>query len=53
MGVPPRNHPLCYINKINSLAKVVNDNIEGSFYVDDFLVCFWGKDMNIIDRQLL
>jgi hypothetical protein len=53
MGVPPRNHPLCYIIKINSLAKVVNDNIEGSFYVDDFLVCFRGKDMNIIDRQLL
>ena len=53
MGVPPRNHPLCYIIEINSLAKVVNDNIEGSFYVDDFLVCFRGKDMNIIDSQLL
>lgn len=53
MGVPPGNHPLCYIIKINSLAKVVSDNIEGSFYVDVFLVYFRGQDMNIIERQLL
>jgi hypothetical protein len=38
--------------KINSLAKVLNDNIEGSLYVDDFLICYRGKNMNIIERQL-
>jgi len=38
--------------KINSLAKVLNDNIEGSLYVDDFMICYQGKNMNIIERQL-
>ena len=38
--------------KINSLAKVLNDNIEGSLYVDDFLICYLGKNMNNIERQL-
>jgi hypothetical protein len=27
-------------------------NMEGSFYVDDFLICYRSKDMNIIERQL-
>jgi hypothetical protein len=31
--------------KINSLAKALN-NIEGSLYVDDFLICYRGKNMN-------
>jgi hypothetical protein len=39
--------------KINSLAKVLNDNIEGSLYVDDFLICYRGKNMNNIERQFL
>jgi hypothetical protein len=38
--------------KINSLAKVLNDNIEGSLYVDDFLICYVGTNMNNIERQL-
>ena len=38
--------------KINSLAKVLNDNIEGYLYVDDFLICYRGKHMIIIERQL-
>jgi hypothetical protein len=38
--------------KINSLAKILNDNIEGSLYVDDFLICYRGKNMNNIGRQL-
>ena len=38
--------------KINRLAKVLNDNIEGSLYVDDFVICYRGKNMNIIERQL-
>ena len=38
--------------QINSLTKVLNDNIEGSLYVDDFLICYRGKNINIIERQL-
>jgi len=37
--------------KINSLAKVLNFKIEGSLDVDDFLVCYRCKNMNIIERQ--
>jgi hypothetical protein len=36
--------------KINSLAKVLNDNIDGSLYVDDLLICYRDKNMNIIER---
>jgi hypothetical protein len=39
--------------KINSLTKVLNDNIEvSSLYVDVFLICYRGKHMNTIERQL-
>ena len=38
--------------KINSLATILNDNIEGSLYVDDFLICYRAKNMNNIERQL-
>jgi hypothetical protein len=38
--------------KINSLAKALNDNTEGSLYVDDFLICYRDKNMNIIERHL-
>jgi hypothetical protein len=38
--------------KINRLAKVLNDNIEGSLYVDDFLICYRGENVNTIERQL-
>ena len=31
---------------------MLNVNIEGSLYVDDFLICYWGKNINIIERQL-
>jgi len=41
-----------FSSKINSLAKVLNENIEGSLYVDDFLICYRGKNMNTIERQL-
>jgi hypothetical protein len=37
---------------INSLAKGLNDNIEGSLYVDDFLICYRGKNINTIERKL-
>ena len=38
--------------KINSLAKVLSEYIEGFLYVDDFLICYRGKNMNNIERQL-
>ena len=38
--------------KINSLTKALSDDIEGFLYVDDFLICYRGKNMNIIERQL-
>ena len=38
--------------KINSLVEVLKSNIEGSLYVDDFLICYRGKNMNNIERQL-
>ena len=38
--------------KINRLAKVLNDIIEGSLYVDDFLICYRGENVNTIERQL-
>ena len=54
MGVPQGSilSVTLFSIKINSLAKVLNDNIEGSLYVDDFQVCYRGKNMNNIERQL-
>jgi hypothetical protein len=48
MGVPQRSilSDTLFSIKINSLAKVLNDNIESSLYVDDFLICYRGKNMN-------
>jgi hypothetical protein len=37
---------------INSLAKALSEYIEGFLYVDDFLICYRGKNMNNIERQL-
>ena len=54
MGVPQGSilSVTLFSIKINSLAKILNDNIEGSLYVDDFLKCYRGKNMNNIERQL-
>jgi hypothetical protein len=54
MGVPQGSilSVTLFSIKINSLAKALNDNIEGSLYVDDFLMCYRGKYMNTIERQL-
>jgi hypothetical protein len=38
--------------KRNSFAKVLNDNIADSLFVFGFLICYRGKNMNIVDRQL-
>jgi hypothetical protein len=53
MGVP-QGSILCvtlFSIKMNSLIKVLNHNIEGSLHVDDFLICYRGKNMNIIERS--
>ena len=54
MGVPQGSilSVTLFSIKIKSLAKVLNDNIEGSLCVDDFLICYRGKIMNNIERQL-
>jgi hypothetical protein len=50
MGVPQGS--ILSVTLLSILAKVLNDNIEGSLYVDDFLICYRGKNMNTIERQL-
>ena len=54
MGVPQGSilSVTLFCIKINSLAKVLNDNIEVFSDVDDFLICVRGKNMNIIERKL-
>ena len=54
MGVPQGSilSVTLFSIKINSLAQVLKDNIDGSLYVDDFLICYRGKNMNNIERQL-
>ena len=38
--------------KINSITKVIKDNITCNLYVGDFLICYGGKHMHSIKRQL-
>ena len=54
MGVPQGSilSVTLFSIKINSLAKVLKENVEGSLYVDDFLICYSGKNMNNVERQL-
>jgi hypothetical protein len=53
MGVPQGSilSVTLFSIKINSFAKILNDNIEGSLYVDDFLICYRGKNMNNIEDR--
>jgi hypothetical protein len=55
MGVPQGSilSVTLFSIKINSLAKILNDNIEGSLYVDDFLICYRAKNMNNIVSILI
>ena len=34
--------------KINSLSKTLQNNVEGSLYVDDFLICYRAKNMILL-----
>ena len=54
MGVPQGSilSVTLFSIKINSLAKTLQNNVEGSLYVDDFLICYRAKNMNNIERQL-
>ena len=54
MGVPQGSilSPTLFSIKINSLARVLNQGVEGSLYVDDLLICYRAKNMNNIERQL-
>ena len=38
--------------KINSLAKILNKNLEGSLYVDDFLMSYRAKSTRTCEREL-
>ena len=33
--------------KINSLADVLKNDMQGSLYVDDFVLCYKSKNMNL------
>ena len=54
MGVPQGSIPsvTLFNIKINSITKVIKDNIICSLYVGDFLICYRGKHMHSIKRQL-
>ena len=54
MGVPQGSIlsvTLCSL-KINSLVKVLNKDVEGSLYVDDFLMSYRAKNTKSCERQL-
>ena len=38
--------------KINDIAKELKAGVECSLYVDDFLICFRAKTMNLLERRL-
>ncbi|MDA3086478.1 reverse transcriptase domain-containing protein, partial [Campylobacter sp. CS_ED1] len=38
--------------KINNIVKTLNPGIDCSLFVDDFVICFSGKHMRTIERQL-
>ena len=54
MGVPQGSilSVTLFSLKINSLAKVLNKDVEGSLYVDDFLMSYRAKNTNSCERQL-
>ena len=38
--------------KINSIVHCLSDGVDCSLYVDDFLICYRGKQMHTIERKL-
>ncbi len=53
LGVPQGSilSVTCFSLKINSIVKTIKNNINCSLYIDDFLICYSGVNMNI-ERQL-
>ena len=54
MGVPQSSilSVTLFSLKINSLAKVLNKDVEGSLYVDNFLMSYKAKHTKTCERQL-
>ena len=54
MGVPQGSilSVTLFSLKINSLAKILNKDVEGSLYVDDFLMSYRAKSTRTCERQL-
>ena len=54
MGVPQGSilSVTLFSTNINSLAEVLSDDMHGSFYVDDFVLCYKSKNMNSVKGQL-
>ena len=54
MGVPQGSilSPTLFSIKINSLAKTLTSGVNGSLFVDDFLICYRAKNMDNVERQL-
>ena len=54
MGVPQGSilSVTLFSLKINSLAKVLSNDVEGSLYVDDFLMSYRAKSTRTCERQL-
>ena len=38
--------------KLSSLVEVLKDGVQGSLYVDAFVICHKSKNMNSVERQL-
>ena len=54
MGVPQGSilSVTLFSLKINSLSKILNKDVEGSLYVDDFLMSYRAKSTRTCERQL-
>jgi len=54
MGVPQRSilSVTLFGLKINSIVKAISPGVECSLYVDDFLICYRSKYINIIEKHI-
>jgi len=54
MGVPQGSilSVILFILKINSIVQSLPPNIRCSLYVDDFLICYRSRSINLVERQL-